>query len=1275
MRLRTLLIVLLAADLLRAQGERLPIGEFAAPRLTPAPTIDGRAAPGEWDRALTTSGLVAPFDWQLQQAETTVSLGWDEANLYFLFRCRRGNEEWQLRKSARENDAYDFGDSSVEIWVTPPALVPETYQTILNTYPAVFDCKMVPSRGYTAQGWQGHWRVAASESATDYVIEASVPAADFGTAKLRAGDLWRFLLARNAPGAKPRSQASWSITQAFAEIPQHPPVRLVDDQPAVQLLGVTSVFTGRYRFPMAVAAPAGTAANVQVGLRIQKGKTPAGDDVVQTRTLDLAAGERQAFDFAGDVTAMGRGAFTLTATSAGQTLFRQSLPFEVNGWQSQPPQPPAGTAPPQPLEVTAQFGPETRTVLVRADILAMAERDKAASATLRVLDGDRVLATGAMMPFRQSYATGTASLAGVTIPTADLRTVDGAKTPPKPVKVEVVVKDAAGQPLATALRELNLLTYDAAWMRNDVGQTDRVIAPWTPVTVQGSRVGIWNRTLDLDGLGLARSLANGGVSQLAGMSLVATIGGREMPLRAPTGAPKRSLENQADLEGVAEAGGLRVRAKTRVEFDGHVLCDWNIAPGAVPVQVDKLELRITLPAAEATHFCSTSGGWAAVHDMLPDHWTSQSVSSGLLQGDFVPYIWLTNSDRAFLWFADSDRGWFQEPDRALPTQEIVRRDGKVTLYVRLIETPTLLDKPTNVVWGWQAFPSRPLPPGWRATFCAQQPPVPHTANTYFWTEADWAVLWPYYCSPYPWHMDKSREVFDRTPRDSLHRPCVGSIAHSVGRYRDYAGNEFPSLAVDWGAEPGTINNSDVTSSRGPNDFRLWHYQEWVRQAGFRGLYVDENYLSLESNFLTGKAYFRPDGGLQRAYNYLGLRDYFKRMKVMFAQNNAPAPNVWQHISSGAAYHAWFGDVFYEGENVEPTDLNFDYLEVLPAGRLRAIGSSVCAGGVMTMMNQADRHRTVHAAKHIHQLVGWCLAHDVMPEAQGNHWPALCEAGRLYEPGVRFRPYWKADTPAKTITQGALVSLHSASDRHVAWVVNTNRAAAKVGVSLDYRALALDPKRDLALDLETGAALTLTGQGLAIDVPERDWRAVLLVRRGALAAGQTFSASFTRGAEAEQALGSAAVTRVGTPWQAAGLATGRDGGGAAVGAGLQISGYLNAAEPAGSLSFDGQLAEGANGPLLRLGRGLTVTLRRGQAAELVLQAGDRQVASAAPGAAWHAFEVVWNAGSARLVVDGRQVGEIPRGELGFAPAGLKYEAIAPVVFDRGLATIDNVRLGR
>ncbi|HEY3322656.1 MAG TPA: glycoside hydrolase domain-containing protein [Planctomycetota bacterium] len=1169
-RLFAVLALVVSALACGGEGARLQVGEFTATRFEKPPVIDGVASEGEWDRAFTTSGLIAPFEHEMHETVTVMSLGFDDQNLYFLMRCKRGNYEWKLWKFCRQNDDYNFGEPSVEIWVTPPALVPETYQSIINTYPAVMDAKMIPTRGYTGMGWKGGWKIGVKESDTEYVIEASVPIKDFGHETIKNGDVWQFLLGRTCHGAKPRSQASWSITQGFSEIPGHPKVHMMDDESVVQLTGTHTIFTGKYEFPIGVVAPRKAAADIDVELRFHKEKAFSDADQIEKKHVALKAGERQVITFAGDVTAMKKGNFTITATrahtaggDAGATIFRESFPFAVTGWTPQAPVKPEKAPSVEELAINAQYGPETNTILVKADIIDLPTRKEAAAAEVQVVDAEtqKVLASSKMRPFLEWYAGAEVRLQGIDIPVDDFRKVadlraqirqiqaanelkkkKNEKPDPLPqvphpaakkVNVVVSVKDKDGKELKSASKPVELLRYAAEWMNNSVGISEKVIPPWTPLRtsppappLQGEgrkdacEIGVWNRTLSVDGLGLAKSIKNGGVEQLASMRLVAVQDGKEIEFKADAPEVKRAVEAEADLTGAAEAAGLRLSAKTRVEFDGFVKVELSFAPASpLPLaplpparrpappgegdrragrdagatrstKLDKLFLEIVLPEAEATHFCTTAGGWTAVHDVLPDRWTSQSTASGMLVGDFVPYIWLTNSDRAFLWFADHDIGWNHEPDKALPTQEIVRKDGKVTLRVNFFEIPTEVKEPRTITWGWQTFPSRPLPKGWRATFCAQSNPVPHTTNTYFWADADWAVLWPYYCSPFPWSMEKSKAFLDNAKkRGPTFRPCVGSIAHSIGRFQDYDGNPFNGLLVDWALSPGINNNADVTASKGPNDFRLWHYQKWVREAGFCGLYVDENYLGLEENFLTGNAWWRPDGRLQRAYNYLGLREYFKRIKVMFHENGATAPNLWQHVSGGAAYHSWFGDIFYEGENVEPTDLNFDYIEVLPAGRMRAIGSSVCAGGVMTMMCQSDRHRTQWHQKHTHQFVGWVLAHDILPE-QVPLYPKLCEAGHLWEDDVRFLPYWKP-SPFGTKQEGCLVSAHATKDRALLWVVNTSRKDADVSVSIDWKAAGLDPAKVSATNPETGEAVPLTSTGFSVPVLQRDFVPVLI----------------------------------------------------------------------------------------------------------------------------------------------------------------------------------------
>ncbi len=1091
----SLAIVAFAAD------ERVPVGEFTATRFQKPPVIDGKVSAGEWDRAFTTSGLMTPFEHELQESETTMSLGFDAERFYFLFRCRRGNHEWKLWKQARFNDDYNFGDPSVEIWVTPPTAVPETYQNVINTYPAVLDVKNIPSRGYSSQGWKGNWKLSESEDADGYIVEASVPIKDFGIEGVKNGDVWQFLMGRNCLGAKPRSQASWSVTQAFSEIPQHPKIHLMDDELVAQLTGVATVLSGKYAFQVGVVAPRASAAEADVELRFHRRAAPGGgDDRIERRHVKLNKGQRQVVNLSGSVPQGQRGNFTITVSkTGGGQVFRQSFTYLASGWTPQRPVKPAGEPSPEELPLTAQYGPETNTVLVKADILDLPHRENVASAEARVIEPEsgKVLAKTLMRPFREWYGGAELRLKDVTIPVQDFGKAAVGKSPATPgknVQVAVVLRDKDGKELKTAVKPLELVGYSAPWMNNSVGVSDRVIPPWTPLDVNGGEVGVWNRRLSLDGLGMARQVTNGGVAQLAApMRLVAVQDGKEIEIHPGTARPGRRVEAEADFGGDAEAAGLRFAARTHVEFDGFVNVHLDVAPaGNAAATVDRLFLEIALPAAEATHFCTTAGGWSAVHDVLPDHWSSRDTSSGMLVGDFVPYIWLTNSDRALLWFADHDQGWNHEPDQSLPTQEIVRKGGKVYLRVNFFQVPTEVKGRRTITWGWQTFPSRPLPPGWRATFCAPGASTPHARNTYFWCDADWAVLWPYYCSPFPWHMDKSKELLAQASRDPRHRPCVGSIAHSIGRYQDYEGNQFPGLAVDWGVPPGQIGNSDVTASKGPNDLRLWYYQRWVREAGFKGLYVDENYLGLDDNFLTGNAYWRADGLLQRGYNYVGLRDYFKRLKVMFHQNGVQRPNLWQHVSSGAAYHAWLGDVFFEGENVEPTDLNYDYIEVLPAGRMRAIGSSVCAGGVMTMMCQSDRHRSPWYLKHNHQFLGWVMAHDILPE-QLPLYPKLVEAGHLWAENVVFLPYWKPG-PLTTKQPDCLVSAHLADGRALLWIVNKSRRDLDVHVGVDWKALGMATSNVRVTNAETGEPVRLDGDGITVPVLQRDFVPVLFAPR-------------------------------------------------------------------------------------------------------------------------------------------------------------------------------------
>ncbi len=1393
MKNTTLLIPSLALGLVLSvaaagPAARAPIGAFTAVRLAKPPTLDGKLAPGEWDGVFTTSGLMAAFEQQLMTTDTAFSLGWDATNLYFLARCKLGAREWRLTKGVRFNDDYDFGDPSVEFWIAPPKRVPETYQNILNTYPAVMDNLQIPSRGYTGAGWRGNWTIGVSEDADGYTIEASIPITDFGMEGIKDGDVWRFLLARTCQGATPRAQGSWSITQGFTEIPQYPPVTFREDDVAVRLEDVHTLCGDRYRIPLTLVAPRGAAAKVDVQLRWQAGPVSDATDVVETRAVALPAGGREALIFEGEPPAAfttevseqrivegksqsvkvprRKGLLTVTVTrSGGAALFTQSFPYVASGWVWARPARPVDAPADKPLAASIKYGPETHAIVLRADIFGSSDRAKVAGARARVLDpaaGDKELMAATLPPFREWYSDAVLKLTGVDAPLwdhtqddavaaqvkaaananseakkaveeaaklyeqqrkrwNDLKAKDPAKAgaepqPPAPfvkqpvpelpkgpaprvVVVEVEALDAAGAVLAADRQEVKLLRHKFSWQGNDAGLTDKVIPPWTPVKAGKDGFAVWNRTLALDGLGVAKTVANGGVQQITSMRLVAVVNGKEVPVEA--GQPKlgKSAEAWAEFSGTGEAAGLKLSAANRLEFDGYLLSDLTIAPkDAAGVKLDELFWELVLPEAEATHFCATAGGWSAVHDALPERWTSQQTGSGMIAGDFVPYIWLNNGDRAFLWFADNDKGWITETARQVPTQEIVRRDGRVILKVRFIDTPTELKAPTTLRYGWMTFPSRPLPAGSRAVICGQsKSDYPSARYTHFWFDGDWAVLWPYYCSPFAWSFEKSKGMFDENLRRTGpdHRPMVGSIAHSIGRYQDYEGRQFQEFAVDWGEMPGQVGNSDVTQSQGPIDFRLHHYRRWVREAGFKGLYIDENYLSFDRNPLTGGAYVRPDGRVQPGYTYTGLREYFKRMMIMFNQEGMARPNLWQHTTGGVAYHAWYGDVLMEGENVEPTDAEWDYIEVLPAGRMIAIGSPTCNGATTIMMCQAQRHPTVLVEKHIHQFVGWVMAHDILPEGVRWYGP-LAQAGRLHADAVAFTGYWKAGSPVRTATPDCVVSMHRTDGRALLWIVNTARQDRQAEVRVDWKALGLDRAKTVAVNAETGAELALTATGFALPVLQRDFASVLLAERRTLAPGQSFAASFEKGLDADDALGCEVLAgsskRVALPGgHALSLTNGE----------VRLWGHLNLRDAEGRLAFRGLVGDQKGGSLLRteatVPRGATlkaqplvVEYQRGKEGEQVVmrleggQAKDappppmvRTPLALAPG--WHAFDLSWKDGQLALTVDGQPAGTLAVPSLNLSP-GLGPEILGRARFVWGgnrslLTALDDVQAWR
>lgn len=1121
-------------SILSLRAALLPMPEMTVPKTSHPPVIDGDLKPGEWDRAAACTGFVNTVNGGLAKIQSTAWITYDDQYIYVAFKNYRSEQlDFLSVKGRRPDDDRIVYDPSNEIWITPPGTPAVTYQSLINVYPAVLDAKMIPSLGYTSKSWSGKWEIASRQSSDAWTLEARAPISAFGLDRIADGATWRALFTTDILSDNDKFRA-WAPGGAFADIARHGFLHFTAQLPAFQLIDVESISTGKPTLAMAVVGSPHTAATVTVTARFGSRAEPEARDVVLTRAVSVEPGARREFDLSADQSAaLPRTGFCeITAKAGSGVLYHQIFPFTVDGFVRRPPARLRTTPYDQKFGLEASYAPLSKQLLVKIDRYFMQPRTAATGGRVQLIDPKtgKVIADRGIAPFREDYSEFPIDLTALPVPVETERDwaslnpgaalglrrnpqgSDGAEHANYTLRALLTGKD--GREIADASTPVRLMGYQFSWLPNNIGVSDLAIAPWRPVSWVDGAVSVWNKRYKIDNSGLAAAITNSGVPQLSGpMKLEAVIDGRTVVLNGAGQAPVHQTDAAVEFAGEAHAANLTVKTNTRVEFDGFVWNTMSVEP--TRANLARLSLVVDMPDEEGPFFVTTSGSWNSYFGRTPEHWDSRESSLTNMVGNFVPYVFLTDSERGFAWFADNTKGWRLDP--ALPTQELRRHDGLVTLRVNFINKSGPVSAPMTIQYGWMVTPQKAQPKAWRGYLIAYRKYFPQ-ATTLFLNDADWDVLWPYYSSPFPKDYRKSATMLSTAVANGV-VPCVGNIAHAIARYSDYRGRNFNPVAADWGNIPGDLANGDVARSRGPNDFQLFHFDRWSKLSGLSCLYFDENYLAEDWNYLTGGAWLMPDDQVQPGYSYLGLREYNKRLRYMFHDNHKPLPSLWEHTTGGQAVYAWMPDVSMEGENVEPTDLDTDYLDALPASRLRSIDMGRNLGSAPFVMCQVCRHSKGEVSKTLaHQLVGWLLAHDALPE-QVPFWPTLASELELWRDDIRFLPYWRKDLGISSLTAGIDVSAHVRPGNAVLWIVNENREDAQAAVRLDLAKIGLDPHRAVdAYDAENGQRYPFNDGLLSVPVPKRMWRAVRVFQPRELNDKVAFIADFDHEVAATEAYG-------------------------------------------------------------------------------------------------------------------------------------------------------------
>ena len=1080
-------VVLGACGSVAVSAEKAARPEIVVPMLRKAPIVDGQMKPGEWDRAAALTGFIAPtgpLAGCMVPMESRVFLGHDGKRFYLAVHCQlppggKPTMNYRRRDEPVYMDRYQF-----ELWLTPPARGNAiAYQMIANAYGAIYDKRIIPKLGAESASWNGNWKLENSYKTGEYwTAELSVPFADFVKEQTSTDGVWGGMVSLAWP------QRSWPYTYGwYKNIDTHAKMVMSRGSTCTRVDSLASLFDNtlepQFTLVNGENKPGRFTVSASVG------------DVRAARTVIVEANGTKKLTLAKALPAFPKGVKSRacrieitgpdkTKLLAGDWLFRpiaardrQVKAIEPKPWQ---------------MKTRVLFAPLARGVKAWADVLDYPRRDKLAAVRFEVRGrGGKAVVTHNVPQKRFAH--------------------DAAETLvrlPKDFRVgqyHLVTSflDAGGKVLdkKSDRFEHKDMQKEFVWLDTDYGERVTVAPPFTPMEVKGRTLRVWGREIRMKGA-LPEQVVSQGAAMLARpISFVAVVEGRPVTatITKPFAVGKATAE-RVEFTGRYALAGLRLDVVGTVEFDGMIHYTVS-ARGKSPV-LERLYVSMPVREENAKYYHSTAGGWSPSLGLIsPDArgeiWSSTGV------GDFVPYVGLSDDDRAIQWFADNDHDWILGSDA--PCARLVRENNAVELQVNLVRRNGPVEK-FDAKFGFIATPVKPMPNRWRhvslhyATVADSRlnlfygpghggcPIDPHdTAKLCRALKIDTkgknpdVVLRDLPAGSVKPDMDHIEKMLGRKARETL----AGLQSNSARRtcYFFNAKMYFPGnrskafqalFPGQWQLDPPS-GWFHLTPTESYQDFFAFHMDLWMKHWFINGLYFDECYIAPDYNVFNGNGKIMPDGTVRPSVPLMKQRRFMNRMRQLFL-NHRRKPFIWVHTSNYMAPHAISAaDIAMFGEDKAPTP-TADMIDTIPAALMRTIGRSQKFGFIPLWMVQAGRGGD--GSRFVgRQSYGWCWMHDTVPEYhtsfRGHPLVALRKCWGFDEDDVQFLPYWKNTTAIKTSDPKFIVSAWTRDGGKLHLIVmNLHKDAAKadVTVTLDPKALAL--RSDCVVhDMETdpGAA--------------------------------------------------------------------------------------------------------------------------------------------------------------------------------------------------------------
>ena len=668
--------------------------------------------------------------------------------------------------------------------------------------------------------------------------------------------------------------------------------------------------------------------------------------------------------------------------------------------------------------------------------------------------------------------------------------VDTAKLAPGRHDLEIRLLDHDGNALFRQAEALEVWVVEKPEMYlNDLGVTDEVLPPWTPVEVRlrGDRteVAVWNRTYTFGDEPLACEFFSGAELSAAVSGYRLSIDGSEQRLASRKLQVVERTPSKVTLLQAAESDAAELTATHTIEYDGFGRIQVKLTAKR-DLTVNRLHFIYPLNRKYIKATLRTLNEEAAIQG-------TQSYA-------FLPVLFMGDEERGLSYLADSDQYWFPVNNPKAVELKPAADGATVVFEMHPVDVDVALKAGESLEYEFAltATPIRPMPESAWVKRCVNIRPYCGELSCTV-DQRGGKSIFDYYADAgmRSFIIWRNGKAFGYPPLPgTAYSDGVKSLvatAHERGMLAfPYAvGFLYSELAPEWN-EARLFTNTPRRDFSAAGDFleketgfpqhtwetcnnkyyqnlMLYRIREAILETGMDGVYLDGTVNAKKcTDELHGCGYIDREGRRRGTYNGFANREFLKRLHTLMYQLKGDRGVVDLHMSvTYNAPAAGWATSLWSGENLVADPYAFRALPPLRF-RMAYTGANIGVPSELLHFTMNTGYRAAAALAMVHGVP--VRPHDA--EDIDDIAALWRQRERLGLDEAHFIGYWKEECPVVAKTPGVYVSCYLRQDGSVVAMVVSNLTAERQTVELSARREGLAVPAPFELDSQDFRILEL-----------------------------------------------------------------------------------------------------------------------------------------------------------------------------------------------------------